>query len=626
MTTLSAHADDRLGALAANGLRALLLLALLIPLVYTADTLYPFNIGKSLYARALISAVFPLYLILAIRKPEFRPRPTAVAACTLLVIAVTVVAGLLGDSPTVSFWSTYSRSQGIVETLHLLALSFMLAAMFRPQHWRTVLISGAVSVNALVVVAGIMAFHDIIDMPYLDHARRLYSTLGQPMFLAAHCTTAAVLICMLWSRLPRWRTASWQGALAAGLLLLLALNGWAIYLSSGRLAVVTLIAVIAFAAGALLVLSPRPGVRMAAAAVLAALALFVAAILALVFTDHFNKDKGFETLVNRTSRTLQARDNSAVGRISALTNGYRAFLDRPFLGWGPELFDRGWVRHVTEEEHNGRIFDQAHNKVMEVAVTTGTVGLAAYGLLTVAIVVAFGRMVLLARRANLAHAVFTSALFVNYASLAMFLFDTTSFLYIFALMLAFAMLAEQDHPFLWPSIAGRLPLRMPPLPAVPARILNAALAAVLIAAVAAGATYSQLLNFDFHRGAQDHRITGDFNEVMTGYTATVHAFPPMATSRRIDYTLAIYRRIHDLTEDEKRAVMPFLVRQLELALAHDPTNWKIHYVSAALYTAAAGERADFPDLARWHLTRLRELSPHSHYTVEIANLLDFFLR
>lgn len=73
------------------------------------------------------------------------------------------------------------------------------------------------------------------------------------------------------------------------------------------------------------------------------------------------------------------RSSSARGRVDTWANTMPALAERPLLGWGPEGFRRGfehavgdkWVRRYTLDQ----IPDRAHNRFLDVAMTTGWAGL-----------------------------------------------------------------------------------------------------------------------------------------------------------------------------------------------------------------------------------------------------------
>ncbi|MBI4305140.1 MAG: hypothetical protein HY678_02370, partial [Chloroflexi bacterium] len=46
----------------------------LTPFVVTADTFFPFILGKALATRGLIEIIFGMWVVLAVRRAEYRPR------------------------------------------------------------------------------------------------------------------------------------------------------------------------------------------------------------------------------------------------------------------------------------------------------------------------------------------------------------------------------------------------------------------------------------------------------------------------------------------------------------------------------------------------------------------------
>ena len=70
-----------------GAVRAGLALVLLTPLVTAPWTLYPFSVGKALYARVLIAFVFALWAVLALARPKWRPPPSALLAALGAVLA-----------------------------------------------------------------------------------------------------------------------------------------------------------------------------------------------------------------------------------------------------------------------------------------------------------------------------------------------------------------------------------------------------------------------------------------------------------------------------------------------------------------------------------------------------------
>ena len=64
--------------------------------------------------------------------------------------------------------------------------------------------------------------------------------------------------------------------------------------------------------------------------------------------------------------------------MAAFSIGYRGFLDRPILGWGPENYIVPYGRFFNPETMTVETLDQAHNKIIEELTTKGILGVLTY--------------------------------------------------------------------------------------------------------------------------------------------------------------------------------------------------------------------------------------------------------
>ena len=73
MATAARSEQSDLEKLLVIGVKLGIFLVLFMPLIVTTDTLFPFIVGKALYARGIIQIVFGMWLILAVKFPAYRP-------------------------------------------------------------------------------------------------------------------------------------------------------------------------------------------------------------------------------------------------------------------------------------------------------------------------------------------------------------------------------------------------------------------------------------------------------------------------------------------------------------------------------------------------------------------------
>ena len=120
----------------------------------------------------------------------------------------------------------------------------------------------------------------------------------------------------------------------------------------------------------------------------------------------------------------------------AIEVGFKAFWERPLLGWGPENYDRVWEKLSSPSSYkHGLVFlDKAHNQIIEELATKGSLGLLVYlGLWTV-IVATLIRKHRPLRDDVLAYAILGAL--AGYFVQNLFLFDTPTTILQFVLLTA----------------------------------------------------------------------------------------------------------------------------------------------------------------------------------------------
>ncbi len=178
-------------------IRAGIALVLLTPLVTAPWTLYPFSVGKALWARVLIAVLFALWAALALMRPRWRPPPSALLWLLAAGLAASVLSAVFGVGPQTSFWSTYTRMQGIVNAAHWAAFALVVASVARtPADW-TRLLNANLAVGLAVAAFAIVRFaapETPLPFPSREgHWPRIGASAGNPIFLGAYLQAVALL-------------------------------------------------------------------------------------------------------------------------------------------------------------------------------------------------------------------------------------------------------------------------------------------------------------------------------------------------------------------------------------------------------------------------------------------------
>ena len=643
----------RLGVYAGIGL------LLLTPFVISPGTIFPFIVGKALWSRSIIEAVFALWAALALIDPAYRPPRSRVLAALAAGLGVGLLAAWFGVSPQRSLWSSYERMLGVVDTAHWVALAVVLASVLRSAaHWRRLLGANAAVAGAMACL--IVARHHELDVPFYAtvperHLPRMSGPFDNPTYLSAYLLVNLLLALGLAVRawLPagavpeagvpgaavpeaaaprgrkrgrrraresaarpgraaaRWRfglawraAARWRAALAWGAAAGLCLWGFALAGSVGGFA--GLFAAACFAALASLSLAGRR-VRRIAAGALVVLAVLAAGV-GIRFAD---PDRTAAPWIDhplvRYVADVHVQRPGVQMRLAAWEAGLEGFAARPALGWGPENFIEAFGRFASGYGAVTEAHDQAHGKLVEVAASTGVAGLAAYLALWAFAFVALWRAARRMEAREKAFAIGAGAALAGAFVQSQFLFDTPAGLLQTTLLLAFAAGLEASAR----ARPGRLRL--------PARLLQRCAALLRrrdARAVLAGAAFALALgglatNHAIWAGA-DVRYLPMRPWSWSAMAGGIEGFRPLANTWRwwlFNELGHHWGRIRAEDAARARRLLEWAGREADEALRTEPESWRTRHSLAWLYRAAAATDPEYAETARRHLEQARALAP-----------------
>lgn len=635
-----------------------LALTLAIPLVVTPGTIFPYVVGKALFARAIIEITFAGWLMLIICRREYRPAWSWVMLAAAVWLAVALIAGATGVSFTRSLWSTYERMQGVVDLAHWTAFILMAATLLRRHSdWRN-FFRVNLAVCGVVAVLGLGQYYGLVNSAALAAEDRIASTLGNPTYLGAYMLLSALLgiglLCHFaaakgwmgempgrvdqgeggrrWPWRGGWRyRGSWRElwpGLAAPVILLAA---WTMWLSGTRGVLAGLLAGVGALALAYAIWGTGRWVRVGCGVLLAVL-IILAALFVLTGDPAGSAARQAET------NTMAARiasvgtaDDSVRGRLIAIRAGIAAWRDAPLLGWGPENFLIAWGRYVEPHPPGLQQFDQAHSKVVEVMATVGTVGLLSYLALWAAMAWVMLRAFRRAAGADRLLIGVLGATMVSYFALHLSLFDTPGTVMLFAALAAFAVSEEWrmragvladgkgsvGEPAARPAasgIAGRrhqLGQRWAQLP----RSLRAAgatgLALLLAVMAAATALFSVVPIYAGAQSALPAANTALPWTIQAGqYRWGMQAFPGLANYLRIYFVgqaTVLPEEFGGPELEQWSAVIGALGQE---GLAVEPENWRLHTALARYYQAAVARDPQYLEAAQRHTAAALGLAPN----------------
>jgi len=398
------------------------------PFFYFRYGVYPYTLAKILFFQVVVEILFFLWLALAISFPKYRPRPTPLLIAGAAFLAVMFLASINGVDFWRSFWSTYERGIGLFAFLHLAALGLVVSSLSKELPWKKIFYGSlAVSVAIDLIAYAQLYIPNLLLVE--DPGSRPGATFGNPTFMAGYLVFHVFLSLYLFFSLLG-KTDSHHAGLSYKKIFLVSvagiLNALTVFFTQTRGDIVGL------AAGVITLLfifavqppenTPRFfGTRRTYVFSLAAVFLAAGVFLFTLNSPFWKNVPGLSRFQSISLSSLSS-DSSLLPRLSALRAGWQGFLEKPFLGWGPEnfapLFDRHYDPRVLELSYNETHIDKPHNLFMEYADAGGILLFLAFiSLYAAAAYEAFKQ------KDKLWRAVFLASL-VSYLAGQFFFFDT----------------------------------------------------------------------------------------------------------------------------------------------------------------------------------------------------------
>ncbi len=333
---------------------------------------FPYITGKNFAFRILVEIAGALWLGLIALNKEYRLRNSTMVLLILSFTFIVGLADLLGVNPYKSFWSNYERMEGYITILHL-ALYFMIikSVLRTKKDWM-------IFFNIFVLVSIFISLYALIVPPPADKFQRygqdifrVYSTIGNPPFLASYLLLAVFLGLIL--ILNTQKTY-----LKYIYLLSIVLNSIVIYLTATRGAILaSLIGVIFFSLFYILGKLNTPKEKLFKKVVLSVLGvLIMLSVVLLTFSD---------SDFIRQSQTLSwfdtmLSDPAVESRLTVWGMAWEGIKERPILGWGQENFISVYTVNPIPY---GRVpslqwMDRAHNIVLDWLINAGFLGFFSY--------------------------------------------------------------------------------------------------------------------------------------------------------------------------------------------------------------------------------------------------------
>jgi O-antigen ligase len=389
----------------------------ILPLLFYSNLFFPYVILRTVFFRTVILLGIALWLYLVIISKSYaKIKMGRLAWLFLIYLAICFITSLTGADFYKSFYSYFERMDGVLSLIFLFLYLVLLFNIFSQEaDWR-INIRIILASSLAVAVYGFIQKFSILDI-YKAGEVRMSSTIGNPAFLAGYLLLAlGIGIYYFFSEQQKyWKYFA---------LLVVALDLTAMLMTSTRSSLLGLTAGILVAL-ALLGIFKRGKIQKVCIAILAL--IIISGALFALNRSYFAGSK--ISLVQRLAVTSLS-DKNTTNRLLTWQWAWQGIKERPILGIGQENFDIVFNKYFTP-----RIteywFDRTHNVYLDILVTSGIFGLAAYlGIFVFSLFLLFKQ-----RRKNITESIIFTCLLAGYFVNNFFVFDTinTNFLFIFVI-------------------------------------------------------------------------------------------------------------------------------------------------------------------------------------------------
>ncbi len=466
-----------------------LVLTALVPLVVTRFSIYPFVFGKSILYTGLVElsliSIALYFLFEAHRHNVTTSRVSAIQWGILAFLCVSLLLStIFSSSPYISFWGTTEKGDGFFYYIHFFLFVILSSMLFEKIDWQR-LTKGFMGT---AVIISLLAWGERFSFSGIDF--QPVSSLGNPAYLAAYLLLALALVAIT---TPKVESEKYKESYIA----LYVFVGMTLIMLQVRGAILGLGVGIFGYALYTAVYSHKITARK-----FAAIFCVSVVVLASIFITTRKNSFWQHIPVVKKFAAISTESGSVAERFSAWNAGVKGFKARPLAGWGNEQFDAVYNEYgVTNiEKYKESWFTGAHNKIIDVLVTGGVVGLLAYALLIGSILVGL-------RTKPLALALFVAYLIQN-----MFIFDTISSSMVLFSIVGYLFFERKNEVLQNPKHCGAFVCRL--------------LSVVVIVAALVSLTYTVVIPFvqqrafsNFLRVSSGEKLESLFDSATTPFNA-----------------------------------------------------------------------------------------------------------
>lgn len=347
--------------------------AFLVPLLIFKDYLSPFHFGKVIVFRAMVEILAVFYVILLLSDRSFVPKRNLFFwSFTAFTIAFGI-ASIASINAYQSVMGTLERMGGWFTFLHFWVFVMMMMSVLRTREDWMMLIKVSVFAGLLSTIYGFLQKTDLEWVVGGGARARIFGTIGNAALFAGY-----IIVNMFFSLFLVFQSKSAEGKVLFGFIFIL--NLIAVLMTAVRGSILAILVSFALFAVMYSFLGTSKQTRTYIGA-FAGLLIILELLLIAGHNTAFVKKSAYLTRLSDASLSTRTVDT----RFWAWQAGFDGWNDSAktmLVGWGPENFNVPFSLHFNPKFFSGpgaeTLFDRAHNMFVEILVTMGVFGIAAY--------------------------------------------------------------------------------------------------------------------------------------------------------------------------------------------------------------------------------------------------------
>ncbi|MDO8885926.1 O-antigen ligase family protein [Candidatus Oleimmundimicrobium sp.] len=350
----------------------LIAVAFIVPVLVCPWTFDFYNLPKIVFLHMTTLIMLSIWFYEVVRDGYFVYHRTSMDLPLFLLALTIILSTIFSVNPLISIFGQYRRFEGLPALLNYIILFYLAFYFFREEKQIKWLATSFVAASFLASIYGIaqyfgLEFLHVASQPF---GIRIFSSLGNPVFLAAFLAMSIPITIVLFSyvkdSLQRFFLATFLLTELACLFLTYSRGGW-----------------LGFLAGAvfLIVFIGKQFLQKRKVFIVPVCCFLMLILISTFFLGSFKKDTSSSQL-SRIASSFALKEGTVGTRLSIWESTVRMIADRPVLGYGPELFRTVFpsYRSLTFIRIEGEkaMPDRAHNDFLQIAAGTGLLGFAFY--------------------------------------------------------------------------------------------------------------------------------------------------------------------------------------------------------------------------------------------------------